>query len=58
MIGFLHPPPPLRFQQARVRESLVNLLTAFGQRVGLPKSPSVSFHQLIHGFRVFLSGMN
>nr|AOV18883.1 furry [Lymnaea stagnalis] len=26
--------------QARVRERLVNLLTCFGQRVGLPKSPS------------------
>lgn len=25
-----------------MRESLVNLLTSFGQRVGLPKSPSVS----------------
>lgn len=28
--------------QARVRECLVNLLTTCGQRVGLPKSPSVS----------------
>lgn len=28
--------------QSRVRECLVNLLTACGQRVGLPKSPSVS----------------
>ena len=28
--------------QARTRERLVNLLTCFGQRVGLPKSPSVS----------------
>ena len=34
--------------QSRVRECLVNLLTACGQRVGLPKSPSViiSFHFL------------
>merc|ERR1740128_285213 len=31
--------------QGRVRESLVNLLTSFGQRVGLPKSPSVIFSQ-------------
>ncbi|BFZ15206.1 hypothetical protein BsWGS_18245 [Bradybaena similaris] len=31
--------------QARVRERLVNLLTCFGQRVGLPKSPSVIFSQ-------------
>lgn len=30
--------------QGRVRECLVNLLTTCGQRVGLPKSPSVSFH--------------
>lgn len=29
--------------QSRVRECLVNLLTTCGQRVGLPKSPSVSF---------------
>lgn len=28
--------------QSRVRECLVNLLTTCGQRVGLPKSPSVS----------------
>lgn len=28
--------------QGRVRECLVNLLTTCGQRVGLPKSPSVS----------------
>ncbi|XP_018335374.1 protein furry-like isoform X2 [Agrilus planipennis] len=31
--------------QGRVRECLVNLLTASGQRVGLPKSPSVIFSQ-------------
>ncbi|KAK7496521.1 hypothetical protein BaRGS_00012173, partial [Batillaria attramentaria] len=31
--------------QARTRERLVNLLTCFGQRVGLPKSPSVIFSQ-------------
>ncbi|KAF5298944.1 hypothetical protein FQR65_LT19560 [Abscondita terminalis] len=31
--------------QGRVRECLVNLLTACGQRVGLPKSPSVIFSQ-------------
>lgn len=29
--------------QSRVRECLVNLLTTCGQRVGLPKSPSVSY---------------
>lgn len=39
--------------QSRVRECLVNLLTTCGQRVGLPKSPSVCFkcfnrHQLIN----------
>lgn len=37
--------------QSRVRECLVNLLTTCGQRVGLPKSPSVSESnncQLIH----------
>lgn len=31
--------------QGRVRECLVNLLSACGQRVGLPKSPSVIFSQ-------------
>lgn len=31
--------------QARVRDKLVGLLTSFGQRVGLPKSPSVIFSQ-------------
>lgn len=31
--------------QSRVRECLVNLLTTCGQRVGLPKSPSVSFRE-------------
>ncbi|KAB7503185.1 Protein furry [Armadillidium nasatum] len=31
--------------QARVRERLVNLLNTCGQRVGLPKSPSVIFSQ-------------
>ena len=31
--------------QARVRDKLVSLLTSFGQRVGLPKSPSVIFSQ-------------
>lgn len=31
------------FSQSRTRERLVNLLTCFGQRVGLPKSPSVSY---------------
>lgn len=35
--------------QGRVRECLVNLLTTCGQRVGLPKSPSVSpIYRLIH----------
>lgn len=33
--------------QGRVRECLVNLLTTCGQRVGLPKSPSVSYFVLI-----------
>lgn len=33
------------FSQARTRERLVSLLTSFGQRVGLPKSPSVIFSQ-------------
>lgn len=32
--------------QSRVRECLVNLLTTCGQRVGLPKSPSVSYYYL------------
>lgn len=32
--------------QGRVRECLVNLLTTCGQRVGLPKSPSVSIQML------------
>ena len=31
--------------QSRTRERLVSLLTTFGQRVGLPKSPSVIFSQ-------------
>lgn len=31
--------------QSRVRECLVNLLTTCGQRVGLPKSPSVSINE-------------
>ncbi|KAI5700687.1 hypothetical protein M8J75_002010 [Diaphorina citri] len=31
--------------QSRVRECLVNVLTTCGQRVGLPKSPSVIFSQ-------------
>lgn len=31
--------------QARVRDKLVSLLQSFGQRVGLPKSPSVIFSQ-------------
>lgn len=33
--------------QSRVRECLVNLLTTCGQRVGLPKSPSVSIRYVI-----------
>lgn len=33
--------------QSRVRECLVNLLTTCGQRVGLPKSPSVSYFAFI-----------
>lgn len=33
--------------QSRVRECLVNLLTACGQRVGLPKSPSVSIQLIL-----------
>lgn len=31
--------------QVRVRECLVNLLTTCGQRVGLPKSPSVNINK-------------
>lgn len=34
--------------QGRVRECLVNLLTTCGQRVGLPKSPSVSSYGIIY----------
>ena len=34
--------------QGRVRECLVNLLTTCGQRVGLPKSPSVSFYYIFY----------
>ncbi|XP_046454255.1 protein furry-like isoform X2 [Daphnia pulex] len=41
--------------QARVRESLVNLLTAFGQRVGLPKSPSWVFYVDHHTGKVIFS---
>lgn len=37
--------------QGRVRECLVNLLTTCGQRVGLPKSPSVSY---LFNFKQFL----
>lgn len=37
------------FSQARTRERLVSLLTSFGQRVGLPKSPSVIFSQASDG---------
>ena len=33
--------------QARVRERLVNLLNTCGQRVGLPKSPSVSYYLIL-----------
>jgi len=36
--------------QSRVRECLVNVLNACGQRVGLPKSPSVIFSYLIAFF--------
>lgn len=36
--------------QGRVRECLVNLLTTCGQRVGLPKSPSVSITIIFHVF--------
>lgn len=41
--------------QCRVRECLVNLLTTCGQRVGLPKSPSVSFWP--HGVRKGVSSL-
>lgn len=41
--------------QCRVRECLVNLLTTCGQRVGLPKSPSVSFWS--HGVRKGVSSL-
>ncbi|CAH1777850.1 unnamed protein product [Owenia fusiformis] len=33
------------YGQGRTRDRLVNLLTCYGQRVGLPKSPSVIFSQ-------------
>lgn len=36
--------------QSRVRECLVNLLTTCGQRVGLPKSPSVSSDLIWFGY--------
>lgn len=42
------------FSQSRTRERLVNLLTCFGQRVGLPKSPSVSYTHY-YGFFFYLS---
>jgi hypothetical protein len=42
--------------QSRVRECLVNLLTACGQRVGLPKSPSVSVSNYF--FKKILSNCN
>lgn len=43
--------------QCRVRECLVNLLTTCGQRVGLPKSPSVSLRpqRLRPGVDIFAS---
>lgn len=41
--------------QSRVRECLVNLLTACGQRVGLPKSPSVSLSENIKLFGCFFN---
>lgn len=34
--------------QSRVRECLINVLNASGQRVGLPKSPSVRFQTLVY----------
>jgi len=34
----------IRHLQSRVRELLVNLLMSCGQRVGLPKSPSVRIY--------------
>ena len=41
-ILIVFPSPFFLSVQARVREALVNLLNTCGQRVGLPKSPSVS----------------
>lgn len=43
--------------QGRVRECLVNLLTTCGQRVGLPKSPSVS-SSFYHCSQLVLSPTN
>uniref|UniRef100_A0A182UT25 Protein furry n=1 Tax=Anopheles merus TaxID=30066 RepID=A0A182UT25_ANOME len=40
--------------QGRVRECLVNLLTTCGQRVGLPKSPSVSVVSFHYKFSIFV----
>lgn len=34
-----------QMSQTRIRERLISLLTYFGQRIGLPKSPSVIFSQ-------------
>lgn len=39
--------------QGRVRECLVNLLTTCGQRVGLPKSPSVRFFFVSFGMEFY-----
>jgi hypothetical protein len=43
--------------QGKVREGLVNLLTTCGQRVGLPKSPSVSINMNVN-FNLILSKLN
>ena len=41
--------------QSKVRERLVNLLNTCGQRVGLPKSPSVSVIIIINWFKLLLT---
>merc|ERR1712223_1846321 len=41
--------------QSKVRERLVNLLNTCGQRVGLPKSPSVSVIIIINWFKLLIT---
>lgn len=40
--------------QSRVRECLVNLLNTTGQKVGLPKSPSVRNLKMFENHSIFL----